>query len=137
MEMTTTERRIRVLETRLNEVLARLAFAEYALGRASQDAGNGGGGGSTSGGQQFFDAFSTSVITARNVNTLGSGTFKFAYERSAVLAATGDVNDTGLTGYNNTGGTIAIGTFGYVANLNGKWRWFEADCLAGTAPGSI
>ena len=136
MEMTTTERRIRVLETRLNEALARLAAAEMAIGKALQDAGHGGDGG-TSGGQQFFDAFSTSVITARNVNTLGSGTFKFAYERSAVLAATGDVNDSGLTGYNNTGGTIAIGTFGYVANLNGKWRWFEADCLAGTAPGSI
>ena len=73
MEMTTTERRIRVLETRLNEALARLGAAEMAIGKALQDAGNASGSGTGGANTTLYDAFVTQGIAPRNGNVLGFG----------------------------------------------------------------
>ena len=136
MEMTTTERRIRVLETRLNEALARLAAAEMAIGKALQDAGNASGSGTGGANTTLYDAFVTQGIGPRLGNTLGFGYVQLVNAKAHVLTATGNTADSNVQVYNNTGGAVPVNSFCYVGVVGGVFRVIEADCLSTTNPGT-
>ena len=136
MEMTTTERRIRVLETRLNEALARLAAAEMALGKALQDAGLSGSGGATGSNTTLYDAFVTQGIAARNGNVLGFGYVQLVNATAHVLTATGNTVDSNVQVWNNTGGIVQVNSFCYVGVVGGLLRVIEADCSSTVNPGT-
>jgi hypothetical protein len=135
-EQTEIHRRVAYLEKLVLILSHRLDSVAALAGKAAQEGGGGSGGGGSVG---VFDAYVTTAIGPRNVNALGTGFFKFATTNAAgtTLAATGDVGDSGIAGYNNTAGTIPVGAFGYVVMINYKWRFIEADCLSTTTPGSI
>lgn len=86
--------------------------------------------------QVIRDAYTTSIIHARTTNQMGSGTAKYVYPDEANVGHFRYTGEAEFTAWNNTGGDIASGAYGYVVKVGTRIRFIEADCSSTTSPGA-
>jgi hypothetical protein len=123
-EMTAYEKRLAILEARVQALSAALASVANAANKAAQDAAQVGQQDQTPG-QTVFECITTSAVTARVGTTMGSGSFQFVNSAGGTLTTLAGVGT--FTGYNDNKNGWASGVYCKVVFMDGQWEFITAD----------